>query len=200
MCQYVETIRLVDGQPRALPFHQARMERTLHQLHPTAPIPDLTSAVSQVAAGHGVWKCRVVYGSTGIVSVDATPYSLRRVESLKLVMADDIDYTYKTTDRSALLRLAALRDGADDVIIVRRGLLTDTSYTNIALKERDTGRWLTPRYPLLRGTMRERLLRTGQLTEADMDIADLPAFSDVALFNAMIDLGAVILKISAVAE
>ena len=49
-----------------------------------------------------------------------------------MVDCDEADYRYKSADRSLLDRLFALRGAADDVLIVRRGLITDTSIANVA--------------------------------------------------------------------
>ena len=84
---------------------------------------------------------------------------MRPVHSLQLVYSDDIDYTYKSTDREALNRLFACRGERDDILIVRRGLLTDTSIANIALF--DGKDWFTPKLPLLRGTCRTALIDNG---------------------------------------
>ncbi|WP_309546477.1 aminotransferase class IV [Hoylesella marshii] len=84
----------------------------------------------------------------------------------------------------------------DDVLIVRNGLLTDTSYTNIALY--DGYQWFTPATPLLEGTMRASLLDSGMLIEKDILLSDLPHYQYIALFNAMIDMGELVLPISCV--
>ena len=86
-----------------------------------------------------------------------------------------------------------MRDGSDEVIIVRNGLLTDTSYTNIALF--DGCEWLTPKLPLLAGTQRASLIDRQRLREADIRADDLWSFDYIALFNAMMNLGEMILPV-----
>lgn len=88
---------------------------------------------------------------------------------------------------AAWTALAALRGDADEVVIVGNGLLTDTSYSNIALF--DGQRWVTPRQPLLRGTMRQSLLDTGQLVERDIRDDEWGRYEKVSLINAMMPLG-----------
>ena len=97
------------------------------------------------------------------------------------------DYTYKSCDRSALNALFGQRAGADDVLIVRRGLITDTSIANIALW--NGSRWETPEAPLLEGTMRAYLLDEGLITPCAIRPQDLPRYTRVRLFNAMISFG-----------
>ena len=103
------------------------------------------------------------------------------------MQADTLDYTYKSAGREPLNCLFALRGACDDILIVKQGLLTDTSIANIALS--DGTHWYTPAHPLLKGTRRAALLEEGILQEKDIRPEDLPSFSTVRLFNAMIDWG-----------
>ena len=133
---------------------------------------------------------------SGITGVKSEPYVMRRIRRLRLVEARDIDYTYKAADRRALEAMLALRGEADEVIIVRRALITDTSYSNLAFRSR--GQWYTPATPLLRGTMRESLLACGLLREANITPADLPLYDAVCLINAMMPLGRMTLPIDSI--
>lgn len=51
------------------------------------------------------------------------------------MQADTIDYTYKSAGREPLNCLFALRGACDDILIVKQGLLTNTSIANIALSD-----------------------------------------------------------------
>ncbi len=133
--------------------------------------------------GEGVYKCRVVYG-LHVEQVTFTPYTPRPVSSLRLVTADKVAYAYKYEDRSALNALFALRGTCDDVLLVRHGLLTDTSYANIALWN---GRqWVTPDAPLLHGTMRAFLLKNKILVPKPIPLAELGQYQKIRLFNALL--------------
>ena len=147
----------------------------------------LLAAEGALRTGAGIVKARVVYGEKGIEDVSYSPYTVRHVHSLALIQADHIDYTYKSAGREPLNRLFALRGACDDILIVKQGLLTDTSIANIALS--DGTHWYTPAHPLLKGTKRAALLEEGILQEKDIRPEDLPSFSTVRLFNAMIDWG-----------
>ena len=104
-----------------------------------------------------------------------------------MVCDDSIGYDYKSVDRSALNALVTKRGNCDEIVIVKNGMVTDSSYTNLALY--DGHEWLTPRRPLLLGTKRAFLLDQGLLKEADLTLADLRRAQRVSLFNAMIDMG-----------
>ena len=146
--------------------------------------------------GPGVMKWRLVYGRDGVTECTCTPYRLRPVCSLRLVEADKVDYAYKFLDRSALERCFARRGDADDVLLVRDGLLTDTSIANIALY--DGRQWCTPAHPLLCGVKRRSLLESRIITERDIRAEELGRYSLVRVFNALIDWGEVELPVSAI--
>lgn len=187
--QFVETIKIKDGKVVGLPYHQARMERTIRHFFPALAATNMPCLEEIVVAKEDMsfFKARVVYGENGIEEVGYAPYAMREIRSLKVVEADDIDYRYKSTDRSELNRLAAQKGTSDEVIIVRKGLVTDTSFTNLAIY--DGKHWLTPKTPLLRGTKRDFLLEKGMIQEADITLEDLKKASKVSLFNAMIEFG-----------
>ena len=186
MKQFVETIKIKDGKVLNLNRHQERMEKTITHFFPDNKYPLLKSILHPMPC-MTFHKARVVYGEHGIEDVQYSPYTIRAIHSLKLVIDDDIDYTYKSTDRSALNRLVEQKGECDDILIVKYGLLTDTSFTNIAFW--DGSQWLTPQFPLLKGTKRALLLDKGILRETDLTIKDLKRCKKICLINAMIDLG-----------
>lgn len=187
--RFVETIQVLSGQALALPYHQARMERTIRHFFPSWASEDMPSLESLLdpTPEMALFKARVVYGAQGVEAVEYVPYAMRTIRSLQVVEDDTIDYAYKCCDRSSLAALVARKGTCDEIIIVKNGLLTDTSYTNLALF--DGRQWLTPRVPLLAGTKRAALLDQGLLQPADLSVNDLRSAQKVRLFNAMIDFG-----------
>ena len=142
---------------------------------------------------------RLVYDLRGEASFSLVPYTPRRIETLRLVHDDHIDYAQKRTDRSALDACFARRCGADDVIIVRRGLLTDTTVANLALFDPHTARWYTPAAPLLAGTHRAALLSAGVLTpHPRLTPSSLAHFTRLRLFNALLGWGECELPVEAI--
>ncbi len=83
----------------------------------------------------------------------------------------------------------------DDILLVKEGLITDTTIANIAFY--DGNSWYTPQHPLLKGTKRAQLLDQGLLLEKDLKPEDLSSFIAIRLFNAMIDWGELELPIQA---
>lgn len=187
--QFVETIKIKNGQAQNLARHQERMERTIRHFFPElclTPMPKLEKLIVATPEMN-LYKARVVYGAHGVETIEYAPYAMREIKSLKVVDDDTIDYSFKSTDRSALNALAARKDDCDDIIIVKQGLVSDTSFTNLAIY--DGRHWLTPKHPLLLGTKRACLLEQGMIEEADITPGDLRNAEKVSLFNAMIEFG-----------
>lgn len=185
MFPFIETVRIENGQPYNLSGHNQRLNATRREVLGCKVDLDLadylTPETCQVRT-----KCRIEYVHE-IEKVDYQPYQIRPVGSLKLVSCDRIDYHYKSTDRRLLNELFDLRGQYDDILIVREGLLTDTSVCNIAFW--NGGCWFTPEEPLLSGTMRSLLLDQNVICTAKIRPEDLSGYSVVRLFNALIDFG-----------
>ena len=132
----------------------------------------------------GKIKCRIVY-SREIESITFTPYILKKLQSLQLIEDDFIDYAYKFHDRHPLEKLSQ-NITADDILIVKNGFITDTSYANIVFW--DGIKWLTPAWPLLAGTMRSKLLQEGKIQTEEIKKSDIRFFKSAKIINAMIGL------------
>ena len=194
MCRFVETIRLQNHELCNIALHQLRYENTARRFFGSGyALEDIAKVASQFSERGGVNKIRIVYDERGVVFTSCEPYTMKNIKTLRLVECNDIDYTYKYADRSELDKAMTMRGNCDNVVIVRNGLLTDTSYTNIALY--DGKHWLTPAHPLLRGTALMRLLDEEKLVSADIKADDVRKFSRLAMFNAMIDFGEMVLPV-----
>lgn len=119
--QFVETLKMTDGKVANLSYHQARMERTLRHFFPTLAtthMPCLQQSIVPQATLETL-KVRVVYGAQGIETIEYIPYTPRTIRTLRIVTSNTIDYTYKSTDRSALNALLAQRGTCDDIVILK---------------------------------------------------------------------------------
>lgn len=196
MCRFIETVRIVEGKVCNSFYHEARMNATLHHFHGAVPLLRLSAHLSGLDSMPKLVKWRFIYDRHGIYESSFAPYRIRTVRTLQTVCDDTVDYTYKSVDRTQLLRLKERQGNADEILIVKDGYITDTSYTNVAFW--NGSRWITPKTPLLRGTMRAYLLDKGLLTEQNVRLADLHRYSSIALFNAMIDLEQLVLPLSSI--
>ena len=184
---FLETIRVQDGHARHVADHIDRMRRTALHFGFTAPaLPADLDALVPHDLRTGIVRCRIVYGHT-LREITFTPYRRRRLERLIAVDAGTMDYAFKYADRSPLARPNIPLSEADELLFVRGGYVTDTSYTNLILRRGDE--LITPDTFLLDGTCRRRLLRTTQVRTAQVRLSDLPAYDELLLVNAMMPLG-----------
>ncbi len=178
--RFLESIKAEDGRLFHLDYHQKRLDRTLRSIG-----CDVDYRLSRLlkAPEHGLYRCRILYDDKEI-NAEYLPYTIRTFHSLKAVIDDEIEYSHKYADRERLDKLFTRREDHDDVVIVKDGLLTDTTIANIALY--DGERWFTPARPLLQGTTRARLLDEGSLLEADISLESLHRYQSTAIMNAML--------------
>ncbi|MGB9746032.1 MAG: aminotransferase class IV [Bacteroidales bacterium] len=186
MSLLLETIRLDDGVPSLLALHQERVDRSLRDLFGHAGILNLKDFINPPDEFRkGTVKCRILYGKY-VEKVEYNVYHINTVKSLQMVEADTIIYNYKYADRTCLEFLHGLRGECDDVLIIKNGLVTDTTYANVAFY--DGSCWVTPEKPLLEGVRRRFYLERGMIVTARITPGDLKSFSEVKLMNAMISL------------
>ncbi len=130
-----------------------------------------------------------------IQSISIRPYQLKSIKKLKLVHADELGYDFKFHDRTQLTNCYGKKSSADDVMIIKNGLVTDSFYANFVFEDKNG--LFTPSHPLLFGTTRTRLLEEGRITERLIHAKDLNKYDKVYLINAMIDLGEIVIDLRA---
>jgi 4-amino-4-deoxychorismate lyase len=187
MCRLVETIRSENGILNNLEFHNERMMRTLSDLFGLNKVIDLGRII--FVPGHalnGIFKCRVEYDHE-IRKTEFIRYSLKKISTLKAVEDNTIEYNYKFTDRNVIEKLLKKREECDDILIIKNGFITDTSYANVVLRDK-YGVWYTPSTYLLPGTRRAFLLRQGKIIETKIGFRDLENYTEIKLINAMLDI------------
>ncbi len=176
----LETIKVEDGKVHNLSYHQQRCNQSRQTLFGSKDTLELSSKIE--APKEGLYRCRIVYGEK-INSIEYIPYTPKEIRSLKIV-SSDIEYDHKYANRETLDALLISHPDADEVIIEQEGYLTDTTIANIAFYDEE--QWVTPKKPLLQGTMRVKLIEEGLLKTADISKEDLQKYTHVALINAMI--------------
>ncbi len=182
MYRLLESIRCENGELQNLPYHQARMDASVEALSGKANSIMPGAIKVPEHCRQGLFKCRVIYGKA-LESVEFLPYQRRVINALKMVNDNEIDYSCKFADRAVFHRLLEKNANCDDILIVKNGLLADTSYTNILFFN---GRlWLTPALPLLQGTQRAKLLAEEKIVSAAIRPADIAHFQKARLINAM---------------
>lgn len=185
MSLLIESIKLLDGTFYNLSHHEQRMNRSLKSLCGVHDHVDLEVLLSKVdTPAQGLFKCRIVYDDTSR-EIEFHPYQYKKIQSLRVVEHDRINYEFKYTDRKLINRLYELRKDCDDILIVRRGFVTDSSYSNIVFRKNN--HWVTPWSALLKGTQRQKLLEQNIIQEDDIRVEDIQTFQSFKLINAMFE-------------
>jgi len=185
MCLLLETIKTVERNLVNLEYHQKRVNRSIRDLFNKNARVNLAKEIKIPGyLGNGLFKCRVIYDQE-IRKVEFLPYKQPEITTLKLVLCNDLDYSYKFENRQIITKLLELKGRCDDILILKNDLITDTSFCNIIFS--DGNNWITPSKPLLKGTQREYLLEKDMVSEANIKVSDLYSFNSFKLINAMIN-------------
>lgn len=184
MSRLIESIKLLDGKFFNLFYHEQRMYRSLKSLYGVGIAPDLTELLQKVnTPEEGLYKCRVIYDKE-TTNVEVIRYHRKEIRTLRVVKGNLV-YDHKFTDRSGIDELFSRRGDCDDILIVKDGMVTDTSFCNIVFRRENT--WYTPSQCLLQGTMRQSLLDRKIIVPASISVKDIRSFHSFKLINAMLE-------------
>jgi 4-amino-4-deoxychorismate lyase len=188
MSLLIESIKLLDGEFHNLFYHEQRMNRSLKMLcgvHDHTNLEEFLEHVDKPVKG--LYKCRLLYDENSR-EIEFVPYQPKAINRLRVVEHDRINYEFKYQDRKAINRLFELRKDCDDILIVKRGLVTDSSYANIVFRKGK--RWFTPWSPLLKGTQRQKLLERSIIHEEEIAINEIKSYESFKLINALLEFEA----------
>ncbi len=173
---FFETIKCEDYEIFNLEYHQKRVARTIGI---NINLQDYIYPISEK-----LLRCKVVYDKNEVLDIQYFPYHKREISSFKIIFNDNIEYHKKYLNRDKLDSLFAQRGHCDEIIIVKNGVVTDTSIANIAIFH--DGVWIASKNSLLNGTTKDRLIEEKKLIEKDISLEMLKKSSKIALMNAMI--------------
>ncbi len=182
MSRLLETINLTNGLLQNLEFHNRRFINSFNECFGYEPDIRLEEKIIIPSEfSYGTFRCRIIYDEKDF-QVEFLPYQFRKIESLQMVVDDKIDYHLKFADRKRLEELFQRKGNCDDIIIIYKGLVTDSFAANLIFSDGEN--WFTPDKPLLNGTMRTKLLSQGMITEIRIKDSDIHKFLFAGLINA----------------
>lgn len=181
-----ESICINKGMVRHISWHQKRMDDAYYQYFNNKNPHDLSHAIEVPSPllGLASVKARASYNKSGM-HITYEPYHEKSINNLKMIFDDTISYPIKFEDRSALNLLFNQRENYDDILIIRHGMVTDSSYCNVLFS--DGKSWFTSDTPLLNGTCRARLLAKGTVQEVPIHFEMIKKYTSFMLINAMMD-------------
>lgn len=176
MIKYFETIKCYEKKVFNLEYHKQRIFNTIgknlyleNHIKPSSKI---------------LQRCKITYNNQEILGIEYFPYIKKEIKSFKLVFDDDIVYDKKYLDRENIDKLYLKRENCDEIIIIKNGVVTDTSIANIAILY--AGQWIVSKDSLLEGTTKARLIKENKISLRNIDIKLLKKSSKLALLNSMI--------------
>lgn len=179
-----ETLCIDNGRICNAEWHCRRFETSYSSLYrhcPTYSLLDNIHIPSEYCTG--IFRLRISYNESS-TKTEIEPYITKNITRLKVwAVAPSFDYSLKYTDRSVLNYLFSQRGDCDDVLIIKNGMVTDTSVCNIVFF--DGQKWITPSTPLLCGTARARLLADCTIEERPIAESDIHKFEAFRLINAL---------------
>jgi 4-amino-4-deoxychorismate lyase len=200
----LETLALIDGIIQNPYFHQQRIAKVQEELygnHPNLEEIDISRVVehgfnswiihnpppkSWQGSAHPKVKVRLLYGAH-LGPIEFQWYNRPDYANALIISTPRVDYHIKWADRTWFTQVSKSVPKESYPLFCVDGLLTDGLSSNLVIYKDDT--YLTPRSPLLKGTMREWLLSSKTLVEADLTPADLYQAKEVILINALNPLG-----------
>lgn len=174
---YFETIKCDDYEVFNLEYHKRRISNTISK--------NFALEEYIYPPNEKLLKCKVIYNRDDILDITYDIYTPREIARFKIIEENNIIYDKKSTNRTIINSLFSKKGLSDEIIILKNGLITDTSIANIAIYY--DNHWITPDKPLLLGTTRERYIDNGFLKKKDITIDMIKNCEKIALLNAMID-------------
>ena len=181
-----ESLCVQDGIILNTQWHEDRFQKAYLQNFGYLNSFDLLEGLSiPIKFNQGIVKLRIRYNHKHR-DFHFEHYQIKEIQSLKLVYTEELNYSYKYSHRENLESLFDQRGDCDEVLIIKKGRITDSSYSNVVFF--DGQDWLTPKDPLLEGTCRARLLNQGIIKQSFLKVGDLKNFEGLKLINAMRDM------------
>ena len=184
MSRFIESIKVEDQKIFLKELHQKRMNDTFSHFGKECKIDIYNLFLNLEHDEDGLYKFRIEYDLENQFKMQIIPYVISELDDFELVIDNEIDYSFKSADRTQLQRLKD-KSHADEVIIVKNNQITDTSYSNLLFLKDKT--WFTPKSYLLNGVMRQNLLQSKEIKETEITLDNIKKFTHFQLINALND-------------
>lgn len=184
MSRFIESIKVENQKIYLKELHQNRMNDTFSHYGKVCTIDIFSSFLDLEHDEDGLYKFRIEYDLENQFNTQLIPYAISELDDFELVIDNEINYSFKSAERTQLQKLKD-KSHADEVIIVKNNQITDTSYSNLLFLKDKT--WFTPKNYLLNGVMRQNLLQSNKIKEAEITLNNIREFTHFQLINALND-------------
>ena len=184
MSRFIESIKVEDQKIFLTELHQKRMNDTFSYFGKECKI-DIKSLFLKLEHDEdGLYKFRIEYDLDNNLKTQIVPHAISEHDDFELVIDNELDYHFKSADRTQFQKLKT-DSGADEIIIIQENQITDTSYSNLLFLKDKT--WFTPKTYLLNGVMRQSLLASKKIKETEITLDNIKEYSHFQLINALND-------------
>jgi len=184
MSRFIESIKVEDQKIFLTELHQKRINDTFSYFGKECKIDIKSLFLNLEHDEDGLYKFRIEYDLENKFKTQIVPYAISEHDDFELVINNEIDYSFKSADRAQFQKLKN-DSGADEIIIIKKNQITDTSYSNLLFLKDKT--WFTPKTYLLNGVMRQNLLVLKKIKETEITVDTIKEFSHFQLINALND-------------
>lgn len=184
MSRFIESIKVEDQNIFLKELHQKRMNDTFSNFGKVCKIDIYNLFLNLEHDEDGLYKFRIEYDLENNFKTQIIPYAISELGDFELVIDNEIDYSFKSADRTQLQKMKD-KSHADEIIIVKNNQITDTSYSNLLFLKDKT--WFTPKSYLLNGVMRQNLLQLKEIQEIEITLDNIKEFTHFQLINALND-------------
>lgn len=184
MSRFIESIKVEDQKIFLKELHQKRMNDTFSNFGKVCKIDIYNLFLNLEHDEDGLYKFRIEYDLENNFKTQIILYAISELGDFELVIDNEIDYSFKSADRTQLQKMKD-KSHADEIIIVKNNQITDTSYSNLLFLKDKT--WFTPKSYLLNGVMRQNLLQLKEIKETEITLDNIKEFTHFQLINALND-------------
>ena len=200
MSRFLESIRYEQGEFHNLDLHQNRVNNTIQHFFPGKTPPDLKEYIQNLDLPEEKeerYKFRLLYNQE-ISFSEFIEYKSKTPIKVKFIhLQGSNPYPYKYSNRQIFQEHLKKSDTQEELIFTLNGMVTDSSYSNLAFYNKEMG-WVTPSTFLLNGTARQFWLNTHKLREVDIHFKDVMNFDKVMFLNAMLHWNEVVIHLSSI--
>lgn len=175
--EYFETIKCENFKIYNLEYHEDRIYKTIGKKI------KLENYIKPMESN--LLRCKFIYNEEKILDTQFYHYKPKEIRSFKIVYSDNIIYNKKYLNRQNIDKLLLKKENCDEIIIVKNGIVTDTSIATVAVKLNK--QWIVSKNTLLFSTTKNRLLNEKKIKEKDINIEMLKQAKQIAVLNAMVD-------------
>ncbi len=181
--ELIETMLVTNSNIKNFKYHLKRVENTFKFFKWKFNQKEWEKLKEKFTFKQKPLRVRVTYNQFGIKEIELFDIKKREFKKFKTIDIN-FNYSFKYKNRKNFENLYQKYPNFDEFILVKNGLITDTTISNLAFF---TGKeWLSPKNPLLKGTVREKLLNEKKIKLTDIHKADLKYFKKIAMINAIL--------------